>query len=160
MTDRNLMLGHRQLEGCLSLETVFFFDISRHGANRPWDGRHTLHQNGVAPGNSLKLSLNHSIFQLSIMHSVYPQILHKLLLWNTLGRSAYSQEHSATIGYAKFGGLTECIMGNWKIENFKSPTLFFCIWQIFYICWIESIQDLDNNAGTFFFRYHFFRHPF
>ena len=46
-----------------------------------------------------------------------PQILHKLLLWNTLGRSAYSQEHSATIVYAKFGGQTECIMGNWKIEN-------------------------------------------
>ena len=46
-----------------------------------------------------------------------PQILHKLLLWNTLGRSAYSQEHSATMVYAKFGGQTECIMGNWKIEN-------------------------------------------
>ena len=46
-----------------------------------------------------------------------PQILHKLLLWNTLGRSAYSQEHSATIVYAKFGGQTECIMGNWKVGN-------------------------------------------
>ena len=44
-----------------------------------------------------------TIFQLSIMHSVCPQILHKLLLWNTLGRSAYSQEHSATIVYAKCG---------------------------------------------------------
>ena len=22
--------------------------------------------------------------------------------------------------YAKFGGQTECIMGNWKIENFKT----------------------------------------
>ena len=38
-------------------------------------------------------------------------------LWNTLGRSAYSQEPFATIVYAKLGGQTECIMGNWKIEN-------------------------------------------
>ena len=51
------------------------------------------------------------------MHSVCPQILRKLLFWNTLGRSAYSQKHSATMVYAKFGGQTECIMGNWKIEN-------------------------------------------
>ena len=51
------------------------------------------------------------------MHSFCPQILHKLLLRNTLGRSAYSQEHSTTIVYAKFGGQTERIMGNWKIEN-------------------------------------------
>ena len=58
-----------------------------------------------------------TIFQLSIMLSVCPQILYKLLLWNTLGRSAYSQEHSATIVYAKFGGQRECIMGYWKIEN-------------------------------------------
>ena len=42
-----------------------------------------------------------------------PQILHKLLLWNALGRSAYF----TTIVYAKLGGQTECIMGNWKIEN-------------------------------------------
>ena len=28
-----------------------------------------------------------------------------------------SQEHFTTIVYAKFGGQTECIMGNWKIEN-------------------------------------------
>jgi len=32
-------------------------------------------------------------------------------------RSAYSQEHFTTIIYSKFGGQTECIMGNWKIEN-------------------------------------------
>ena len=53
-----------------------------------------------------------TIFQLSIMHSVCP----KLLLWNTPGRSAYFQEHSATTVYAKFGGQTECIIGNWKIR--------------------------------------------
>ena len=39
----------------------------------------------------------------------------------------YSQEHLKTMVYAKFGGQTECIMGNWKIENVKklgtySPT--------------------------------------
>ena len=30
----------------------------------------------------------------------------------------YSQEHLKTMVYAEFGGQTECIMGNWKIENF------------------------------------------
>ena len=29
----------------------------------------------------------------------------------------YSQEHLKTIVYAEFGGQTECIMGNLKIEN-------------------------------------------
>ena len=29
----------------------------------------------------------------------------------------YSQEHLKTVVYAKFRGQTECIMGNWKIEN-------------------------------------------
>ena len=29
----------------------------------------------------------------------------------------YSQEHLKTMVYAKFGGQTECIMGDWKIEN-------------------------------------------
>ena len=29
----------------------------------------------------------------------------------------YSQEHLKTMVYAEFGGHTECIMGNWKIEN-------------------------------------------
>ena len=31
----------------------------------------------------------------------------------------YSQEHLKTMVYAEFGGQTECIMGNWKIENTK-----------------------------------------
>ena len=35
------------------------------------------------------------------------------------GRSAYSQEYFITIVYAKLGGQTECIMGNWKIENYN-----------------------------------------
>ena len=29
----------------------------------------------------------------------------------------YSQEYLKTMVYAKCGGQTECIMGNWKIEN-------------------------------------------
>ena len=29
----------------------------------------------------------------------------------------YTQEHLKTMVYAKFGGQTEVIMGNWKIEN-------------------------------------------
>ena len=32
----------------------------------------------------------------------------------------YSQEHLKTMVYAEFGGQTECIMGNWKIENVDS----------------------------------------
>ena len=31
----------------------------------------------------------------------------------------YSQEHLKTMVYAEFGGQTECIMGNWKIENLR-----------------------------------------
>ena len=32
----------------------------------------------------------------------------------------YSQEHLKTMVYAEFGGQTECIMGNWKIENLRA----------------------------------------
>ena len=35
----------------------------------------------------------------------------------------YSQEHLKTMVYAEFGGQTECIMGNWKIENVKSVVI-------------------------------------
>ena len=37
----------------------------------------------------------------------------------------YSQEHLKTMVYAKFGGQTECIMGNWKIENGRNVFLNF-----------------------------------
>ena len=37
----------------------------------------------------------------------------------------YSQEHLKTMVYAEFGGQTECIMGNWKIENKKSTNAAF-----------------------------------
>ena len=40
----------------------------------------------------------------------------------------YSQEHLKTMVYAEFGGQTECIIGNWKIEN----------------CW-----DLGERFGSF-----------
>ena len=33
------------------------------------------------------------------------------------GNMQTSREHFTTIVYAKFGGQTECIMRNWKIEN-------------------------------------------
>ena len=33
----------------------------------------------------------------------------------------YSQEHLKTTVYAKFGGQTECIKGNSKIENTDVP---------------------------------------
>ena len=46
-----------------------------------------------------------------------PQILHKPLFLNAPGSIVFSQEHFKTISYAKFGGQTECIMGNWKIVN-------------------------------------------
>ena len=36
----------------------------------------------------------------------------------------YSQEHLKTMVYAKFGGQTECIMGNWKIGNSFQFLLF------------------------------------
>ena len=39
---------------------------------------------------------------------------------NAPGSIAFSQEHLKTMVYAKFGGQTECIMGNWKIENWGS----------------------------------------
>ena len=57
-----------------------------------------------------------SIFQLPIIHFA-TQILHKPFFLNAPGSIAFSQEHFMTISYAKFGGQTECIMGNWKKVN-------------------------------------------
>ena len=37
----------------------------------------------------------------------------------------YSQEHLKTMVYAKFGGQTECIMGNWKMENCHKGSALF-----------------------------------
>ena len=45
----------------------------------------------------------------------------------------YSQEHLKTMVYAKFGGQTECIMGNWKIEN--TVILLLCtVYSTFLLC--------------------------
>ena len=43
----------------------------------------------------------------------------------------YSQEHLKTMVYAEFGGQTECIMGNWKIENVH-PILKHGLNQLFF----------------------------
>ena len=43
--------------------------------------------------------------------------MHKPLFLNAPGSIAFSQEQFKTIRYAKFGGQTECIMGNWKIVH-------------------------------------------
>ena len=40
---------------------------------------------------------------------------------------------SKTIVYAKFGGQTECIMGNWKIENSSTD--------------LTNISLLDSQSG-------------
>ena len=61
--------------------------------------------------SALTLSTPFSIFQLPIMKSVCPQVLHKLLLWNTLGNMQTSQEHFPTIAYAKFGGKQSALWG-------------------------------------------------
>ena len=48
-----------------------------------------------------------------------PQILHRLLFSNPLGRTVYSQKDINTIPYAKFAGQTECIMWDSKIVSGK-----------------------------------------
>ena len=49
----------------------------------------------------------------------------------------YSQEHLKTMVYAEFGGQTECIMGNWKIENWKSR------WEM-----LIDGDDISNDVIT------------
>ena len=56
------------------------------------------------------------------------QILHKPLFWNAPGSTAFSQEHLKTITYAKFGGQTECIMGDSKIVNERQSKTIFGFW--------------------------------
>ena len=55
----------------------------------------------------------------------------------------YSQEHLKTMVYAEFGGQTECIMGNWKIEN---EHYFFAR------CPVDDTSELYSSpTGTFRF---------
>ena len=51
----------------------------------------------------------------------------------------YSQEHLKTMVYAEFGGQTECIMGNWKIENVP---IYDCIFGF-------GISSLNNSKRFF-----------
>ena len=53
----------------------------------------------------------------------------------------YSQEHLKTIVYAEFGGQTECIMGNWKIENRQ-----FCLYGFLQYDWSRQDQNKKNLA--------------
>ena len=86
---------------------------------------------------SLQLSRNNSIGNASYAHySLFsnspkytlfaPQILRKPLFLNAPGSIAFSQEHFKTINYAKFGGQTECIMGDSKIVNGINNTWTNC----------------------------------
>ena len=50
----------------------------------------------------------------------------------------YSQEHLKTMAYAEFGGQTECIMANWKIEN--EPSVFQGS------TWCKTAQDVPSHC--------------
>ena len=56
----------------------------------------------------------------------------------------YSQEHLKTMVYAKFGGQTECIMGNSKIEN----SYFVFAFYFFYFCILDLAVKLNGRVVT------------
>ena len=56
-------------------------------------------------------------FESPVIHSVAPQNLHEPLFSYAPWSIAFSQKHLKTITPAKFGGQTECIMGDCKIVN-------------------------------------------
>ena len=56
----------------------------------------------------------------------------------------YSKEHLKTMVYAKFGGQTECIMGNWKIENVPVLTL-----RSIYIEIVTGLDAVPSQTGQF-----------
>ena len=58
----------------------------------------------------------------------------------------YSQEHLKTMVYAEFGGQTECIMGNWKIENSESNTKGGTFYQL-KITWVVDVME-TTKEGT------------
>ena len=89
-------------------------------------------------------SILFSIFQFPVMHYVClppPPVLHKLLLWNTLGNM-----HFSTIVYAKFGGQTECIMGNWKIENIGIQILQERLVNLIVFCLFLTIASFSVSC--------------
>ena len=69
-------------------------------------------------------SLGPSLFGGSIVNPMFvPKILHKLLSSHALGNMQSSQEHLKTIAHAKFGGQTECSMG----ELTLACNCLFCV---------------------------------
>ena len=60
----------------------------------------------------------------------------------------YSQEHLKTMVYAKFGGQTECIMGNWKIENTTIIVLQVTLTKITYSYILIHDQFLRPQIST------------
>ena len=58
----------------------------------------------------------------------------------------YSQEHLKTMVYAEFGGQTECIMGNWKIENKWGTMSFTAVSDIKHVT-----SDVKNVFGFWVF---------
>ena len=56
----------------------------------------------------------------------------------------YSQEQLKTMVYAKFGGQTECIMGNWKIENTDTFWIILRFWET------ASLPLPKANINTYF----------
>ena len=71
----------------------------------------------------------------------------------------YSQEHLKTMVYAKFGGQTECIMGNWKIENTRMLQIIppFIQWtgRGPIRTWLISTEPCVNYAYTINIIYRF-----
>ena len=58
------------------------------------------------------------LFSTWVLIDYFPIAHSTLCLPPNFGKMQYSQEHLKTMVYAEFGGQTECIMGNWKIENY------------------------------------------
>ena len=80
----------------------------------------------------------------------------------------YSQEHLKTMVYAEFGAQTECVMGNWKIENYPGQLSRVSLFQAFSFCgqpkrcekklktaWVEpskgKFPPLSTSRSLFFF---------
>ena len=59
----------------------------------------------------------------------------------------YSQEHLKTMVYAEFGGQTECIMGNWKIENGWSNASFNKKHGNCFFLTLQTYLNLTNLYG-------------
>ena len=56
----------------------------------------------------------------------------------------YSQEHLKTMVYAEFGGQTDCIMGNSKIENLK----YLGVLLDPYLSWNDHIDYIGRKISA------------